>query len=394
MKHLYVFNEISQGALYGVGTYIRQLALCLKAEKEITLNVVNLHDDVKEFNIEESSEGYTIYHFPYTQISTIADDDRYYRNIWFILSAFIPINNHTDQLFFLLNSLVQYSLIKLIRSNFPFGRILFTLHYQEWRFKENMSLFGRIIDQTGIERNFYHDVNHIICLSKYTKKILLNHYHVSEDKISVIYNGIKDEAIFLSNEEKKSVKTRLFFSEQSRLVLFVGRLDETKGVGVLIDAFGLLLKEFPDSHLIIIGNGDIDYYLKKCKDIWHKVTFTGRLNKDELYPFYQIADVGVMPSKNEQCSYVAIEMMMFGLPMVASASTGLSEMFSGENLKYKVKVKEKDEKMYISPVSLKNKIIEALSDEGYGKRLRKQFEDVYDLEIMKKYYLNLFRNVI
>jgi hypothetical protein len=42
--------------------------------------------------------------------------------------------------------------------------------------------------------------------------------------------GLEDEAIFLSNEEKTSLKKRLFFSEKSRIILFAGRLVKMKGV--------------------------------------------------------------------------------------------------------------------------------------------------------------------
>lgn len=47
----------------------------------------------------------------------------------------------------------------------------------------------------------------------------------------------------------------------------------------------------------------------------------------ELKKWYQMADIGVIPSYTEQCSYVGIEMMMHGLPIVTSDGFGLRDMF-------------------------------------------------------------------
>jgi glycosyltransferase len=405
MKHIYLFNEISHGTVYGIGAYIRQLALCLKDEEGMTFSIVHLHDNhEKEFKTEKTPEGYTIYYFPCVQDETLTYNDRYYRNIWFILSSHLKLKNREDGLYFHLNSSAQYPLIKLLKKKHPFSRILYTIHFQGWSFKDNMSCSGKNIDRKKKrltdkekksmtllyenEKKIYNEVDRIICLSKYTKKMLLADYHVPGDKISLIYNGLKDEAIFLSKEDKVKIKKRLFFPEQSRLILFAGRLVKMKGIDILIDAFKLLLKDLPDFHLIIAGDGDFSTYLEKCKGFRHKITFTGRLDKDELYRYYQLADVGVMPSIHEQCSYVAIEMMMFGLPVVTSNAPGLSEMLTGENSRYKVEAKKQDDEIYISAVSLKNKIMKALSDKGYGKRLREQYENAYDLKIMKKNYIN------
>ena len=67
-----------------------------------------------------------------------------------------------------------------------------------------------------------------------------------------------------------------------------------------------------------------------------KVTFTGKVEKDFLYKLYQIAEVGVHPSLNEQCSYVAIEMMMHEIPLVGIDSAGIGEMIESGYNGYKV----------------------------------------------------------
>ena len=80
--------------------------------------------------------------------------------------------------------------------------------------------------------------------------------------------------------------------------------------------------------------------------------FTGKLSKQELYQFYQIADVGVMLSKHEQCSFVAIEMMMHGIPIIASDSTGLDEMVSDGINGYKIRTIENQAKVSFTSMNV------------------------------------------
>ncbi len=234
----------------------------------------------------------------------------------------------------------------------------------------------------------YNKVDRIICLAKYTKNLLVNEYQIPKEKIALIYNGLENEARVFSPKEQ--LKEQLFIPQQTKILLFVGRLDPIKGVDVLIHAFKRIVKEDPDWHLIIVGDGDYSTYLNECNKFWEKITFTGRIEQEELYKFYQIADVGVMPSTHEQCSYVAIEMMMFGLPMILSTSTGLSEMLAGENRQYRVPAKEIEDKVSISSLTLKNKIRKAFSDKEYKIGIRKQYEKKYTLKIMRKKYLEVY----
>ena len=59
-----------------------------------------------------------------------------------------------------------------------------------------------------------------------------------------------------------------------------------------------------------------------------------------------MVDVGIVPSFVEQCSYTAIEMMCFGLPLIVSDVEGLKEIVPGNcGLKIKVDFKKKIEEI-------------------------------------------------
>ena len=97
---------------------------------------------------------------------------------------------------------------------------------------------------------------------------------------------------------------------------------------------------YPHARLILAGDGRYNTYLKECRGTRSRITFTGKVNKEELYQYYRIADVSVMSSFHEQCSYVGIEMMMHGVPLIGTSSTGLGEMIADE---LKVKLDENQE---------------------------------------------------
>ena len=71
-------------------------------------------------------------------------------------------------------------------------------------------------------------------------------------------------------------------------------------------------------------------YLPLCRHCFGQITFTRKVDQELLSVFYQISDVGVMASFHEQCSYVAIEMMAYGIPLVGTDTTGLKEMLEDE----------------------------------------------------------------
>ena len=150
----------------------------------------------------------------------------------------------------------------------------------------------------------------------------------------------------------------------------------------------------PYCHLVIVGDGFYSYYLNSCNPTWNKITFTGKLNKEDLYKLYQIADIGVLPSFHEQCSYVAIEMMMYGIPLVASTSTGLSEMIEDGVSGYHIPIIEYENHTDLNTYELQSKLLILLKDSSMRKEMAKnsrlRYERYYTSEIfsscMQEFY--------
>ncbi|WP_032559999.1 glycosyltransferase, partial [Bacteroides fragilis] len=115
--------------------------------------------------------------------------------------------------------------------------------------------------------------------------------------------------------------------------------------------------------------------------------FIGKISKQKLYEFYQIADVGVMPSFHEQCSYVAIEMMMHGLPLIITNTTGLSEMIHHQNVECRLILKEDQNELRLSVEELSKCLLKIVTDDCWarevGKLNRCRYKDAFSLEKMR-----------
>ena len=132
----------------------------------------------------------------------------------------------------------------------------------------------------------------------------------------------------------------------------------------MIESFKKILEEIANCRLLIVGDGDFQTCLKLGDKVWSKMIFFGYLERDELFDIYQISDIGVLPSMHEQCSYTAIEMMMFGLPFITTDTTGLNEMAVSNELK--VKLHYSNRNAYVSSDSLASKIIHLLNSKNEG----------------------------
>jgi phosphatidylinositol alpha-1,6-mannosyltransferase len=116
-------------------------------------------------------------------------------------------------------------------------------------------------------------------------------------------------------------------------ILFVGRLISRKGVDELIEAFKMLLPDFPNARLEIVGDGPERPRLTalvKRLGLVDSVTFYGSLRGDALYQKYRECDFVAMPSRTmkddvEGFGTVFLEAGLMGRPSVGTYSGGIPE---------------------------------------------------------------------
>jgi glycosyltransferase involved in cell wall biosynthesis len=133
----------------------------------------------------------------------------------------------------------------------------------------------------------------------------------------------------ISLEEIKNLKQKLGIKESQKVIGYVGRFVEEKGIKDLVEAFRLINL---DSVLIFIGDGPEKKYLEEIKGkIDEKIIILPPQSHKNLPKYYKIMDVLVLPSKTtkfwkEQYGKVLIEAMASGVSVVGSNSGAIPEV--------------------------------------------------------------------
>lgn len=395
----YIINNASRASHYGIGTYVQQLVNVLKSQDGINIYSVELYADVNNFEVIESDDGVTHLQFPSCRSGM--ESESYCRSVCCLLSNYISrCARHT---IFHFNYFQHYPLALAIKSKFPQARIILAVHYFGWCFslKGNVTKFRETIKDVKEtsendklrreyerERAFLCLADLVVALSEFAKNLIISDYKISSTKIRIVYNGLDN------NSCKKN--QYLLHKGYRRIILFVGRLDEIKGVPYLVKAFCKFASEYRDLQLYVVGDGNYDSIFALCHEIIGRVIFTGRLSKDDLCQLYDKTLFGVLPSFHEQCSYSAIEFMMKGIPFIGTDSTGLREMLS-EMTQLTVHINETDfsEESFIQELAEKMEAMIKDSDfrQVASYRLFDLYNSRYTIDEMSNGMLSIVKRI-
>lgn len=163
----------------------------------------------------------------------------------------------------------------------------------------------------------------VIAVSNTTKKDLIKSYHLSENKIEVIYNGY--EKYF------NVVRSKLKVKEMNKpYILYVGTLQPRKNIKTLLQAFYKFNQIYPEYELIIAGKKGwlYDQIFTKVADLGleDKVFFTDYISDYQLVYLYENAFCLVMPSLYEGFGIPILEAMSFDCPVISSFASSLPEV--------------------------------------------------------------------
>ena len=223
---------------------------------------------------------------------------------------------------------------------------------------------------------------HVIAVSDFVKKFYMPGFNKQSTQFHVCLNGI-DDTIFkrkISLIERTKIRKSFNVMERDFLVIYCGRLVREKGVKELVR--GVIETNNPHIKLMIVGGSNFQDS-KKTKYITdlqnlikgydNQIFFTGYISNEQLYKYYQAADLQAICSISEEAAgLVGIEGMMSGLPLIITDSGGIQE--------------------YISPdMSICVKKYNSLKNNSDSVKLSKQLTEVFNylyVNFVKNQYIN------
>jgi len=170
------------------------------------------------------------------------------------------------------------------------------------------------------EKRTYRLATRVICVSEDTRRDLVDHYGIPEEKVSVIYNAVESGRF-----------RPLGAGKIPDMVLYIGRIDKRKGIEFLIRSMPLVLRELPGARLVVGGKGGDLEKMKALVGRLHlesSVTFLGFVPDDRLNALYNQAQCVVVPSIFEGFGITVIEAVAAGTRVVGADVDGIRGILS------------------------------------------------------------------
>jgi len=160
----------------------------------------------------------------------------------------------------------------------------------------------------------------IIGVAPFNLKIFKNY----KGPTTVIPNGINLDEF---NPKVAPIRKYMVNPEQRRRIniLFLGRIEERKGLIYLLKALKILNKKFDNLRLIVVGEGPLKEHCQKWakKNKLENVVFEKAISQEEVPSYYKTADIYCSPAiYGESFGIVLIEAMAVGTPVAAFANRG------------------------------------------------------------------------
>ena len=184
-----------------------------------------------------------------------------------------------------------------------------------------------------VEREVLQGSDALVAESPASKQHMVWHYDVDPANVAVIPCGV-DVARFRP-QDKDQARADLALPPTAPVLLFVGRLQPSKGIDILLRSAAAIRHDYPDVCVLVVGGGLDDQDGHETAELHRLQTLGDGLGlsnvhyvkaqpQEKLAQYYAAADVFIMPSHYESFGMVVLEAMACGTPVVASEVGGLS----------------------------------------------------------------------
>ncbi len=299
----------------GIETHVREISERL-VERGFDVEVV-CTDPAGKYPKQDSYNGVKI-----TRFKSLAPENAFY----FAPQLYFYLKNNS---FDIIHAHNYHAFPAFFASLASKGRFIFTPHYHGGSHSPLRNLLHKPYRWLG--GSIFEKTDKVICVSKYEMSLIENDFHVPLSKLVHIPNG-------LNMKEFRNVKE---LRNDSRTILYVGRLDSYKGVQYIIETLSLL----EDYRLEVIGTGNYEKELHKLADklkVNDRIDWLKDISRGELLSHFKSADVFVNLSTFESYGITVAEALACGTPCIVAAGGALEEFIDGEGcigMSYPIDVK-------------------------------------------------------
>ncbi|AYK14393.1 MAG: glycosyltransferase family 4 protein [Methanosarcina flavescens] len=204
------------------------------------------------------------------------------------------------------------------------GKFILTPHYHRRGHTAFRNLLHKPYKLLG--KLIFFRADSVICVSEYEKKLVESDFKVATKTVK-IPNGINLKEFENLRRPAKGMKRK---AGREKLLLYVGRLEEYKGVQYIIQS----LPELHNFQLRIVGKGPYETELRnmaKSLGVEGRIEWLKDLSRKELLKCYADADIFLMLSSYEAYGITVAEALAADIPCIVAKESALEEFVDGEN---------------------------------------------------------------
>lgn len=182
-------------------------------------------------------------------------------------------------------------------------------------------------------------------------------------------------------------------AHESKVILFIGRIDKVKGLDILFQAFTQLIEAGAKYTLWCVGPDDNEYRssleVLLSETAKQNVLFPGMLIGADKIKVFECADMFVLPSYSENFGMTVIEAAKYKLPMIISNKVGLATEVAAYDAGIIINTDVNELVEAIKKLANDEMLSQRLSNNAY-----KMFEEQFKLEQVAQQFLNLYQDIV
>lgn len=169
------------------------------------------------------------------------------------------------------------------------------------------------------------EADHVIAVSKTTKRDIVQILGVPEERVSVVYNGVERFA------GQDDIREDISCAAEKKYLFYIGDFRDNKNVISAIQAFEKYMRRDPELHFFLAGNPRGKNYIKireyiKERGISSKIAFLGYVSDAEKVFLYRHAHAFVFVSLYEGFGVPIVEAMLYETPVITSNCSSMAEI--------------------------------------------------------------------